>query len=126
MKHLLAAIVAVLLITGFSATPAQAATDLLPDLRTRKLTDFRIENASNGEKRLRFTTQMANAGPGAFEVRMDRPSTTTAQMTVIQRIYNTAGGWRWVQVPGTHGFWAEMATTTGMCTSCRGSRSGSS
>jgi len=105
MKHLLAGIVAGLLITGFSATPSQAATDLLPDLRTRKLTDFRIENASNGEKRLRFTTQIANAGPGAFEVRMDRPSTTTAQMTVIQRIYNTAGGWRWVQVPGTHGFW---------------------
>jgi Lysyl oxidase len=105
MKNLWAAVVAALLITGLSATPAQAATDVLPDLRTRKLTDFRIENASNGEKRLRFTTQIANAGPGAFEVRMQRSTTTTAQMTVTQRIYNTAGGWRWVQAPGTHGFW---------------------
>jgi hypothetical protein len=103
--RVLAAAVAALLASSLSSAPAQAATDVLPDLRTRRLTDFRIENASNGEKRLRFTTIIANAGPGPFEVRLDRPNTSTAQMTVIQRIYNTAGGWRWVQAPGTHGFW---------------------
>lgn len=108
MKHVIRALataMTVLLTTSLLSFPAEAATDLLPDLRTRRLTDFRIENASNGEKRLRFTTIIANAGPGPFEVRLDRPNTRTSRMKVIQRIYNTSGGWRWVQAPGTYGFW---------------------
>ena len=85
--------------------PAQAATDVLPDLRSPALTDFRIENASNGQKRLRFSTRIANAGPGKFEIRMYRPDTTTAQMKVEQRIFNTSGVYRRVQAPGTKGFY---------------------
>lgn len=88
-----------------SLTPAHAATAAKPDLRTRTLTDWRIENASNGEKRLRFTTRIANAGTGRFSVRLQRPNTTTATMTVHQRVYNTDGTWTWYSVPGTHGFW---------------------
>ena len=105
-KNLLAISLAALLITGLPATPAQAATDVLPDLKARGLTDFRIQIASNGEKRLRFTTRIANAGPGPFEVRLDHPNTGTAKMTVTQRVYNTAGGWRWIPVSGTHAFFA--------------------
>jgi hypothetical protein len=34
---------------------AEAATEQLPDLRMRRLTNFYIQQASNGDKRLRFT-----------------------------------------------------------------------
>ncbi len=106
MKNLFAIILAALLVASLSTAPAQAATDVLPDLKARGLSDFRIQVASNGEKRLRFKTRIANQGPGRFEVRVQRPNTSTAQMTVTQRVYNTTGGWRWVPVSGTHGFYA--------------------
>lgn len=108
MKKILAIILSGLaLIAGLILiAPAQAvAPDKPPDLRTRTLTDFRIENASNGEKRLRFKTRIANAGPGRFEVRMDRPNTSTAEMTVIQKVYRTDGTWRWITGLKTHGFY---------------------
>ena len=37
---------------------AEAVTEQLPDLRMRRLTSFSIERASNGDKRLRFTTRI--------------------------------------------------------------------
>ena len=36
---------------------------------------------------------------------MYRPNTTTAQMKVEQRIFNTSGAYRRVQAPGTKGFY---------------------
>ena len=71
---------------------------------TRPLTDFRIEN-SGGEKRLRFTTVIANNGPGPFVTHLQRPNTSTANMTVGQHIYNSEGDFRHVDIDGTHGFW---------------------
>lgn len=105
MKKVLTIILGALLLLSL-AVSAQAAADKLPDLRTRTLTDFSIQNASNGEKRLRFTTRIANAGPGRFEVLMNRPNTDTAQMTVRQRIWHTDGTSHTIQVSGTHGFYA--------------------
>jgi hypothetical protein len=108
MKKILVIIISGLaLIAGLVlVAPSHAATDVLPDLRSRGLTDFRIEVASNGEKRLRFTTQIANLGPGPFEVYAKRPNTDTANMAVFQRVHNTAGGYRSIPVSGTHAFYS--------------------
>jgi hypothetical protein len=95
----LAMIFAVLLSAGSSTQTAGAATELLPDLRMRKLGSFYIQSASNGEKRLRFTTMIANAGPGRFELHGYRANTTVARMNIRQRIYNTAGTYRRIEIP---------------------------
>ena len=78
---------------------AEAVTEQLPDLRMRRLTSFSIERASNGDKRLRFTTRIANAGPGRFELHGYRPDTSTARMNIRQRIYNTSGTYRRIEIP---------------------------
>jgi hypothetical protein len=86
------------------STPAQAATEVLPDLKMRPPANFYIQNTPN-EKRLRFDTIVWNAGAGKFEVRMARPATAT-QMDVFQHIYRSDGSYRRVAVSGTHGFYA--------------------
>jgi hypothetical protein len=54
---------------------AQASSGLLPDLAMAPLQDFRIE-AVNGRRLLRFTAMMVNVGPGHFELRGSRSSTS--------------------------------------------------
>jgi hypothetical protein len=73
-----------------------------------KLSSFYIERASNGERRLRFTTVIVNAGPGRFELRGSRPDTTTARMSIRQRISNTSGTYRTIDIPrsSTYMFYA--------------------
>jgi hypothetical protein len=103
----LAAIVAALVgftaaLVGFTVNGHDAeavVTEQLPDLRMRKLSNFYIQQASNGEKRLRFTTMIANAGPGRFELHGYRPDTSTARMNIRQRIYNTSGTYRRIEIP---------------------------
>jgi hypothetical protein len=104
MKTLIIAILAALL--AMTALPASAATEKLPDLKMKAPSGFYIEQASNGEKRLRFKTVMWNAGAGKFGVRMMRPDTSTPTMTVAQRVYRTDGTFRTVNVPDTYGFYA--------------------
>jgi Lysyl oxidase len=115
MSRSVAAVAAALI--GFSVTligltvninDAEAATDRLPDLRMSPLHNFYIQKASNGEKRLRFTTRIANAGPGRFELRGYRPNTSTARMNITQRIYNTSGTYRKIEIPqsSTYMFYA--------------------
>jgi hypothetical protein len=109
MLRVLAAIVAALVGLTVNVYSARAvATEQLPDLRMSKLSSFYIERASNGEKRLRFTTVIVNAGPGRFELRGKRPDTSTARMNISQRIYNTSGTYRSIDIPrsSTHMFYA--------------------
>jgi hypothetical protein len=75
-----------------SPRPAYAASDRLPDLRMARLQNLQIET-SNGRKLLRFDSIIVNVGDGAFEARGSR-SDTTSEMTVRQRIYDDAGGYR--------------------------------
>jgi hypothetical protein len=70
--------------------PALAASDRLPNLRMLPLSDWRIQNV-NGRRLLRFTTIMANQGPGAFEVRGIRADADDMQMRIYQVIYDGAG-----------------------------------
>lgn len=86
------------------STPAQAATELLPDLRMRNPSNFYIQRTTN-EKRLRFETIIWNAGAGKFEARMFRSPTET-RMKVRQRIHRTDGTYRQTANLATYGFFA--------------------
>jgi hypothetical protein len=85
-----------------ASRPAYAASDLLPDLRMAPLADLQIRECADrsgdcgfaGQLQLRFDAIIVNTGAGAFEARGARPDTTTSSMTVSQRIYNDAGGYR--------------------------------
>ena len=85
-----------------ASKPVAAATDQLPDLGMAQLQNLRIKNCTQtnfkdcdyvGQKQLRFDTRIVNTGAGNFEARGTR-STTSDSMTVTQRIYNDAGGYR--------------------------------
>ncbi len=81
---------AVLLLASVQ-TASAAPVEILPDLRMQSLRNFYIQNATNGERRLRFATIIVNSGPGRFEARGSRPDTSTARMKVTQRIYKSDG-----------------------------------
>lgn len=81
----------VALVSG--GAPAGAATDRLPDLRMARLQDLSVESAGV-QRRLRFDSIIVNIGAGKLELRGSRPSTATPEMTVVQRIFSDAGGFR--------------------------------
>lgn len=83
-----------------TAAPAAAThTDLLPDLRMARLTDFSIQQTSDGRRLLRFSSRIVNTGKGRFEARGSRADTGVRTMPTKQRIYNTSGGYRTVTTP---------------------------
>lgn len=86
-----------------TTTPAytQDAAQRLPDFRMAHLQDLKIREASDGRRLLRFTAIMVNVGAGPFEAHGQRPDTDTPTMTVTQRIYNAAGGYRDTRTPAT-------------------------
>ena len=66
-----------------------------------QLRDFSVQS-TNGRRLLRFTAKIVNVGGCAFQVRGERASTSTADMTTVyQRIFNDAGGYRDVLTPAT-------------------------
>lgn len=107
----LSALVAATLLATATGSPAQAATDKLPDLRMAKLSDFRIVTTSAGRRLLRFTSTMTNLGAGPFTIRSTR-SSTGSPWAVRQVIRGSAGGSRSVTTTATmsyggdgHGHW---------------------
>ena len=82
-------------VTGVPSFGSVTATDLLPDLRMALPHHFTLQRTSSGRRILRFTTRIINTGRGPFAVRAARVSTTRTTMAVRQRIYDSAGGWRW-------------------------------
>jgi Lysyl oxidase len=98
---------AVAALTALGRPPAAAAaTDRLPDLGMARLRDLSIDTTTiPGRRLLRFTTVIVNVGAGPFETIGSRASTSTAQMTVRQRIFNDAGSYRDVGTPAVM-FWA--------------------
>ncbi len=74
--------------------PAHAASDRLPDLGMAKFQDLQVQRTTDGRKLLRFSSIVVNKGVGRFDARGLRPNTGTSTMTVRQRIYNDAGGYR--------------------------------
>ena len=67
--------------------------DVLPDLGMAPIANVQIENTGD-RKLLRFSTTIVNVGAGDFEVTGRRPDTSTTDMTVTQRIYDSAGDYR--------------------------------
>lgn len=105
LRRVLAA--ASLAIAVVLALPAQAAfaTDYLPDLGMAHPGDLKVEK-SGGRKLLRYTAIVVNVGVGPFEIRGDRPD-TSSPMSVTQRIYNdSAAGYSDVSVPGAGMFYS--------------------
>jgi Lysyl oxidase len=92
------AITLVLLLAAFSAQallpgPVLAAEgDRLPNLKMVPLHEWHIQTV-NGRRLLRFTTIMANRGPGAFEVRGHRTRQQN-RMAIDQVIFKDSGAWR--------------------------------
>jgi hypothetical protein len=85
---------------------AGAAVDRLPDLGMARLGDLSIDTATlPGRRLLRFSTVIVNVGAGPFETIGRRSSTTTTQMAVAQRIYNSIGSYREVSTPAVM-FWS--------------------
>ena len=99
---LAAATLVVLLAVAASKKPAAAATDQLPDLGMYKLTNIQIKKCTDttgdcafaGQLQLRFDTRIVNSGAGAFEAHGSRADTSTPTMSVTQRIFDAAGGYR--------------------------------
>ncbi len=88
-----AAATLVVVLAVAASKPAAAAADRLPDLGMAKLTNIQIQN-TNGQRQLRFDARVVNVGAGAFEAHGSRPSTSTPTMSVTQRIFDDAGGYR--------------------------------
>ena len=84
--------------TATATTPAPPAADRLPDLGMARLSDLSID-ASGGRRRLRYSTTIVNVGSGKFELHGQRASTSQSTMSVVQRIFNDAGGSRDVSTP---------------------------
>jgi hypothetical protein len=82
------------------ATPAQAASEWRPDLRSAKIRDLRIVRTSSGRKLLRFTSEILNYGAGPFEIRGNR-SSTSAPFNIDQMVYRSDGTIRRVQTNAT-------------------------
>lgn len=80
------------------ALPAPVlAADVLPDLGMARVSDLKIDRSTiTGHKLLRYTAIIVNVGAGPFEARGVRSSGTESTMTVTQRIYDDAGGYRGV------------------------------
>jgi hypothetical protein len=79
-----------------AAAPASslAASDRLPDLSMYQLLDFQIEKTRDHHTLLRYTTIIVNIGAGKFQAEGSRTSTSQPEMSVVQRIFDDAGGSR--------------------------------
>jgi hypothetical protein len=90
----LAAIALALILTSGSLaipTPTAGAPGVKrPNLQMYPLHDLRLTN-ENGKRLLRFTSIFVNAGPGHFETRGTRDSTSDPTMEMDQVLYRTNG-----------------------------------
>ena len=72
--------------------PAGAVSEMLPDLKPLPPRSFKVQTTETGQRQLRFTSIIANNGAGPFQVTGSRSSTSVAEMTVSQQIFNDQGG----------------------------------
>jgi hypothetical protein len=80
------------------AGSAAAASDRLPDLAMARLRHIVTTNTADGRRLLRFSAIIVNVGVGPFELRSQRPD-TSSRWSARQVVYNDAGGSRTVRVP---------------------------
>ena len=80
---------------------AGAASGGPPDLGNGPDMDIGVGKLTDGRRVLRFSTVIVNVGAGVFEVRGSRATTTAPMSTVVQRVYNGAGGYSDSTIPTT-------------------------
>lgn len=95
----LALALAMLAALGSASSPAGAVSDRLPDLRMAHLRDFSVQSTVDGRRLLRFDSMIVNVGAGKFEARGRRSNASATTMSVRQRIFNDAGGYRGRSTP---------------------------
>lgn len=91
---------ACLAIATASAAPP-APSDVLPDLVADPVADVVLSTDASGSSNrllLRFAGFVHNTGQGAVEIRGAR-SSSSAAMSVLQRVFDSSGGWRDVASP---------------------------
>ena len=80
------------------AGSASAASDRLPDLAMARLRHVGTTRTTDGRRLLRFSAIIVNVGVGPFELRSQRPDTSSSWSSQ-QVIYDTDGGARTVGTP---------------------------
>jgi hypothetical protein len=100
IRGLMIVALSILVTTGAVLTDAPpqaraASGDKRPNLRMLPLRDWHIQNV-NGRRLLRFTSIFVNAGPGAFEVRGNRSSSSDPTMGIRQRMFRWDGTSRYI------------------------------
>ena len=86
----IALVVTMLLSSTVFASPALAATNLLPDMRMAPIYSIQIQTGEQGRKKLRFGTIAFNDGDGPLEVR--GKSRRRGEMTVIRQWIHESDG----------------------------------
>jgi len=86
----IALVVTMLLSSTVFASPALAATNLLPDMRITPIYSIQIQTGEQGRKKLRFGTIAFNDGDGPLEVR--GKSRRRGEMTVIRQWIHESDG----------------------------------
>jgi hypothetical protein len=99
MKRACFVFVAILALAA--SAEAALAADRLPDLGMARIDDIRIDRTADGRRLLRYSTTIVNVGAGPFEVRGERTAATDPGMTTVQRVYDDAGGFRYVPSAAT-------------------------
>jgi hypothetical protein len=95
--------IATLLIPSGLASPALAATDLLPDMRMAPIYNIYLQTGEHGRKKLRFGTIAFNVGDGAMEVRAG--GRRGREMTnIAQWVYRSDGTGYRLPKPGARVF----------------------
>lgn len=92
LRSYLIAVAAFAFAAGATPASAAAAGSMLPDLGMYQLLDFHIEQTPDHHRLLRYTTIIVNVGTGNFQAEGSRESTTNPDMSVVQRIFDDAGG----------------------------------
>jgi hypothetical protein len=77
---------------------AAVSGDKRPNLQMLPLRDWHVQSV-NGRRLLRFTSIFVNAGPGQFEVRGSRGSTSDPTMDIKQRMFRWDGTSRFIDTP---------------------------
>lgn len=101
-----AVVCAALVLPAPNAPPAHAAVDRLPDLGMAYPADFRVERTADGRRLLRFSSIVVNVGAGPFELHGQR-ATGSSTMSIRQRIFDDAGGFRDIATPASAYFGAD-------------------
>ena len=78
---------------AYASDSTTTTVALLPNARMAPLENLTIEK-TKGVTLLKFGTLVVNVGDGPLEVHATRADTSTDDMTVVQRVFDSSGGYR--------------------------------